>query len=134
VPELAELIRKIGLKNVQVRYFTPPLFGVSQTLMSDFQKTFKVDSKGKKEISAINAAEILHILYYTRQGYKLFNTQMGGTDGTISVVQGNRVIKKVFTKTMTPQEASQLFFSHQTTLESLTNLVQHFNKVVFTDE
>lgn len=134
VPELGEIIRKIGLKNVQVRYFTPPLFGVSQELMSDFQKTFKIDTKGKETISALNAAEILHILYYTRQGYKLFNISMGGTDGTISVVQGDKIVKKVFTKTMTPQEASQLFFSNITTLESLTNLVQHFNKIVFTDE
>jgi hypothetical protein len=64
--------------------------------MADFQKTFKIDTKGKKAISALNAAEILHILYYTRQGYKLFNTQMGGTDGTISVVQGDKIVKKVF--------------------------------------
>jgi hypothetical protein len=103
-------------------------------LLLQFKKIFKVGGSDTKEISNLNVAEILHILYYTRQGYKLFNTQMGGTDGSISIIENNKVLTKVFTKTMTPQEASQLFFSQPATVEGLTKIKHYFNKIVFTKE
>lgn len=133
VPELAEEIRKVGLKNVKVVCYNGPNFGVSPDLMASFKKVFK-QTKDGKEVSDINAAEILHILYYQHKGYKLFNTQMGGSGGSLSVVYKNQIMEKMLTKTMTPAEAHEMFFADIYTLQALKRLVDEFNDIVFTNK
>ena len=133
---MAELIRKKGLKNVQAVFFKPPYYGVDPILLESFKAVFKPTSKDESaSISNLNAAEILHILYFQNCGKKLFNRSMGGTNGSLSIItKDNRVIKKAFTYTMSPKTAHALFFANVDTVARLKQFTDYFNKIVFTDE
>ena len=101
--------------------------------MEDFKKVFKKNDKGE-DISNLNAAEILHILYFQHKGYHLFNKSMGGTGGSLTVISGNEIVKKAFTYTMSPKDAYNLFFANIEVLSRLRRLTDYFNRIVLTDE
>ena len=146
VEEMAEDIRKRGLKNVKVEYYTKESnIGVSQELMKEFKNSFTTGNGS--EISDLNVAEILHILHHSVQGYKLYNVSMGGTDGSINfdyktekdndldkTIANSFSGKKMLTKMMTPKEAEKIFFSSTAELSSLSNLRDELNDLLFTNK
>lgn len=133
-PELGENIRKYGLKATNVTYFTKDNnFGIPDTLLEVFKETFI--PKNGKVISDINAAEILHILYcYANTPYKLLNRGMGGTDGSLSIVDGTNIIQKPLTKFTSPANAYSIFSANTDLLNKIIKIREYFNDIVFTDK
>ena len=133
VPELQDLIRKYGLENTKVTYYSAPDFGVSRQLLEDFKEQY-VRGKDRGTVDDIDAAEILHILHCQHsEKVKLLNTSMGGQKGSLTFVGAKGFIRKILVRTMTPAQAEKIFFSTDTKIEALGVFKNKFNKMVFND-
>lgn len=132
---LGVYIRKHGLKGVTFSiYEEDQNYGVDPKLLNLFQNTLL--NSNNEPISAIDAAEILHILKSVDQndGLCKLNTQMGGQRGIYNIRQSNGVIlKSMLDKNSSPLEAYQLLSMSDVRQENITKYIEIFEDVVFTD-
>ena len=138
-PELKQAILKNGLAQTSIRvYKESDNYGLPPGLIEGFKSQYKKGKKTKTgdELDDINAAEILHIMYYQmKANKKLVNNSMGGQDMSLSYVDSNgKIMSKILTKSTTPQAASQIIFSSEIKKSGLTKLLDNFNKAVFDDK
>ena len=135
-PELKQAILKNGLAQTSIRvYKDSDNYGLPPGLIEGFKKEYKVAKTGV-DLDDIDAAEILHIMYYqTKTNKKLVNNSMGGQNMSLSYVDSNgKIMSKILTKSTTPQGASQIIFSSETKKSGLTKLLDNFNEAVFDDK
>lgn len=135
-PELKQAILKKGLAQTSIRiYKESDNYGLPYGLIEGFKSQYKKGKTGD-DLDDINAAEILHIMYYQmKANKKLVNNSMGGQDMSLSYVDSNgKIMSKILTKSTTPQAASQIIFSSETKKSGLTKLLDNFNKAVFDDK
>ena len=135
-PELKQAILKNGLAQTSIRvYKESDNYGLPPGLIEAFKSQYKKGKTGG-DLYDIDAAEILHIMYYQmKANKKLVNNSMGGQDMSLSYVDSNgKIMSKILTKSTTPQAASQIIFSSETKKIGLTKLLENFNKAVFDDK
>lgn len=135
-PELKQAILNNGLAKTSIRvYKESDNYGLPPGLIEAFKKEYKVAKTGGN-LDDIDAAEILHIMYYqTKTNKKLVNKSMGGQNMSLSYVDSNgKIMSKILTKSASPQGASQIIFSSETKKSGLTKLLDNFNKAVFDDK
>ena len=135
-PELKQAILKNGLAQTSIRvYKDSDNYGLPPGLIEGFKKEYKVAKTGA-DLDDIDAAEILHIMYYQmKTNKKLVNNSMGGQNMSLSYVDSNgKIMSKILTKSTTPQGASQIIFSSETKKSGLTKLLDNFNEAVFDDK
>ena len=142
-PNLAREVRAKGLKNTFIRIYSGDLYGVSSELMDSFKRRFKKNNG--KELDNIDAAEILHILYYKHNNKLILeNKSIGGQDLSIMMAGRDDVAgkeigivseKKGFiTKFMTIDDAYWAFTANNFDAEVLYSFRDKFNEVMFTDK
>lgn len=133
--QLAEEVKKRGLKNTTIEIFESP-YGVPEDLMKKFKRKFK---KGNgEELNDLDVAEILHILYFRHNSkMTIVNKSMGGQNMSImmNTRKGFEELKTGFlTRNMSVDSAYMVFKTDPSSLNALYHFRNFFNKAIFNDE
>lgn len=133
--DLGEAIRSKGLKETTYRIFRAneggSIYGIPKNIIDSFKNKFDAiggRNKDTKTMNDVDVAEILHIYYFTKQKYKLWNRSMGGEYGGFYY---KKTKTKALTRNMTPQEARSILDAKTLNVKKIDEYRKNLNTKIF---